>query len=73
MEETNWIRLKAEGSLGQWHMPAGRRVDGSTLCACDQILPSDADAEERAVHFVPANERCPICQGTYDAAARNRT
>jgi hypothetical protein len=43
-------------------MPAGQSNVG-VLAACDQTFPNDTQIEERAVGMIPANERCPVCQG----------
>ena len=71
MEDAPWIRAKAEGFLGQWHMPAGEGVRGLVLAACDTTFSGDADFEQREVRLIPANERCPVCQGVLAARVRN--
>jgi hypothetical protein len=64
VEEAPWIRAQADGFLGLWHMPAGRSNVG-VLTACDRPLRDDMQLEERAVGVIPANERCPVCQGVH--------
>jgi cytochrome c-type biogenesis protein CcmH/NrfF len=41
------------------------------LAACDRTFPNDTQIEERAVGLIPANERCPVCQGVQVAAERS--
>jgi hypothetical protein len=72
-DNTPWIHVKAEGLLGQWHMPAGHSTRGLVLVACDQTFTPELRLEERAVGLIPANERCPVCQGLHAATQRNRT
>jgi hypothetical protein len=71
-EDARWIRPKAEGSLGRWHMRAGHTRTG-VLAACDRMFPDAGELEERSEAVVPANERCPVCQGVHTATERNRT
>jgi hypothetical protein len=71
MDDAPWIRAKADGLLGQWHMPAGT-LRGGVLTACDHPFPADESLEERAVEAVPANERCYACQSLYAARERVR-
>ncbi len=71
MEDAPWVRAKAEGLLGQWHMPAGDGVQGLLLCACNRTFNGDTDLEHREVRLVPANERCPVCQGVLAARAQS--
>ena len=66
-----WIRARLEGFLGQWHMPAGEGVRGWILAACDRTFSADTDLEEGEVRVIPANERCPVCQGIHAARMRN--
>jgi cytochrome c-type biogenesis protein CcmH/NrfF len=70
VEEAPWIRAKADGFLGLWHMRAGDSKVG-VLAACDRTFPNDTQIEERAVGLIPANERCPVCQGVQVAAERS--
>ena len=72
VENAAWIRARAEGLLGQWHMPAGRSPAG-ILAACDRTFPDDDQLEERSVGMIADNERCPVCQGVHAAAERNRS
>ena len=71
MEDALWVRAKAEGLLGQWHMPAGEGGRGFRLMACDRHVAGDAALEERAVRLIPTTERCPVCQDVYTARVRN--
>lgn len=71
VEDAPWIRAKAEGFLGQWHMPAGEGVGATTLTACDRTFGADTDLEEREVRLIPSNERCSTCQGVHVARAGN--
>jgi hypothetical protein len=70
VEEAPWIRATSEGFLGLWHMPAGQSNVG-LLAACDRTFPNDTQIEERAVGMIPANERCPVCQGVQVATERS--
>ena len=72
MEDAPWIRAKADGLLGQFHMPAGDGVRGMRLTACDRTFSGDTDLEERIVRLVPGNERCYVCQGVYVAREQNK-
>ena len=71
VEDAPWIRARAEGLLGQWHMPAGEGVGGLLLTACDRTFGGDTDLEQREVRLVPANERCPLCQSVHVAREPN--
>ncbi len=71
VEDPSWFREQPDGFVGLWHMPAGRFVAG-VLTACDRPFRDDGQLEERPVTMVPANERCPVCQGIQAAEERNR-
>jgi hypothetical protein len=64
--EAAWIRARAEGPFGRWHMPAGDTTH-RVLTACDHLFSADNDLESRPVHTIPANERCPTCQRVHVA------
>jgi hypothetical protein len=68
--EAPWVRAEADGFVGLWHMPAGQSNVG-VLAACDRTFPNDTRIEERAVGLIPANERCPVCQGLQLATERS--
>jgi hypothetical protein len=70
VEEALWFRAEADGFLGLWHMPAGHSNVG-VLAACDRTFTNDMQIEERAVGLIPANERCPVCQGVQMATERS--
>lgn len=69
--DSPWIRPKAEGLLGRWHMPAGHTRTG-VLAACDRMFRDGDELEERSVGMIPAFERCPVCQAVHAATERNR-
>lgn len=59
-----WLRVETEGIFAPWHMPVGGGA-GFVLTACDRRLFEDVN--EREVDEIGADERCPICQGVYEA------
>ena len=70
-DDAPWVRPKADGFLGWWHMPAGRGPAG-VLVACDRTFPDHAELEEQPASSIPANQRCPVCQGVHAAMERSR-
>ena len=66
IDDPQWIRPKAEGSLGPWHMPAGHGPHG-ILTACDRTLSGEAELEERPEDAIQLDERCPVCQEVHAA------
>lgn len=66
-DEPPWLKVESEGIFGRWHMPVGGGA-GFVLTACDVRLREGVI--EREVRLIPANERCPVCQGVH--AARER-
>ena len=61
-DDEPWVKVQSEGIFGRWHMTAGEGP-GYVLTACDlrlreHVLRLDVD-------LIPANERCPVCQGQH--------
>jgi hypothetical protein len=57
-----WVKVQSEGIFGRWHMTAGEGP-GYVLTACDLRLREHV--LELDVDLIPANERCPVCQGQH--------
>jgi hypothetical protein len=59
-----WFKARIEGLISQWHRPTG--LDrGRVVVGCGSTFGSEVDREERHADRIPANERCPDCQGEY--------
>ena len=71
-DDAPWVRPKADGFMGWWHMPAGRNPAG-VLVACDRTFHNDTELEEQRASSILANQRCAVCQGVHAATERNRT
>ena len=69
VEDAPWIRARADGFAGVWHMPAGETRVGA-LAACDRPFPDRSGLEEKPVRTIPLGERCQSCQEVH--AARER-
>ena len=61
-DDEPWVKVQSEGIFGRWHMTAGEGP-GYVLTACDLRLREHV--LELDVDLIPANERCPVCQGQH--------